>query len=280
MLKRYDSSWTMRAMVLIGLTFILEACGGGVPIRLRVDQFAVDVDLGDAIDNVESSLLAQGILPEGSRGIPAIWPSDLPRVQYDVDLTSPPVPVDLTPEPGGDNEDAYQAINQAGQIINRLEINRLVLRLERSDVSIPVPELQVQVADTLDADPNDRLAWFTIGRIEGSDGEDGGPKDLSSSLLKAVNRISTVKWVMRIVSFLCAFVAKPRSIPTSSLKSLVAYCGYVLSRRPPSSSILRVRHPLVLKSLRMQAPAVMTPQPIAVLSLPYFRGSVPGYIVP
>ena len=29
MLKRYDSSWTMRAMVLIGLTFILEACGGG-----------------------------------------------------------------------------------------------------------------------------------------------------------------------------------------------------------------------------------------------------------
>ena len=41
-------------------------------------------------------------------------------------------------------------------------------------MSIPVPELQVQVADTLDADPNDRLAWFTIGRIEGSDGEDGG----------------------------------------------------------------------------------------------------------
>ena len=184
MLKRYDSSWTTRAIVLIGLTFILEACGGGVPIRLRVDQFAVDVDLGDAIDNVESSLLAQGILPEGSRGIPAIWPSDLPRVQYDVDLTSPPVPVDLTPEPGGDNEDAYQAINQAGQIINRLEINRLVLRLERSDVSIPVPELQVQVADTLDADPNDRLAWFTIGRIEGSDGEDGGPKDLEFQFIE------------------------------------------------------------------------------------------------
>ncbi len=184
MLKRYDASWKVRGVILIALTFLLEACGGGIPVRLRVDQFAVDVDLGEAIDNVESSLLAQGILPEGSRGIPAIWPVDLPRVQYDVDLTSPPVPVDLTPEPGGDNEDAYRAINQAGQIVNRLEINRLVLRLERSDVSIPVPELQVQVADTLDADPNDRLAWFTIGRIEGGDDDGGQVKDLEFQFIE------------------------------------------------------------------------------------------------
>lgn len=174
--------WKLKGLALIATTFILEACGGGIPVRLRVDQFAVDVDLGEAIDNVESSLLAQGILPEGSRGIPAIWPSDLPRVRYDVDLTSPPVPVDLTPEEGGENEDAYKAINQAGQIVNRLEINRLVLRLERSDVSVPLPELEVQVADTLDADPNDRLAWFTIGRIEG--GEPGQAQDLEFEFLE------------------------------------------------------------------------------------------------
>ena len=96
----------------------------------------------------------------------AVWPDYLPRVQYDVDLTSPPVPVDLTPEEGGENEDTFKAINQAGQIVNRLEINRLVLRLERADFNVPLPELEIQVADTLDADPNDRLAWFTIGRIE------------------------------------------------------------------------------------------------------------------
>jgi hypothetical protein len=166
MSNRYSYSWTLRGVALFAMTFILEACGGGIPVRLRVDQFSVDVDLGEAVDSVESSLLAQGILPEGSRGIPAVWPEYLPRVQYDVDLTSPPVPVDLTPEEGGENEDAYKAINQAGQIVNRLEINRLVLRLERADFNVPLPELEIQVADTLDADPNDRLAWFTIGRIE------------------------------------------------------------------------------------------------------------------
>ena len=176
MLSTKNIRWKFQTGTIIALCWLLEACGGGIPVRLRVDQFAVDVDLGDAIERAESELLAQGILPEGSRGIPAIWPSDLPRVQYTVDLTSPPVPVDLTPEEGGENEDAYRAINQAGQIVNRLEINRLILRLERSDVSVPLPELEVQVADTLDADPNDRLAWYTIGRIDR--GEVGVLQDL------------------------------------------------------------------------------------------------------
>ena len=169
MMNRSTRRWKLKGIALIAMTFILEACGGGIPVRLRVDQFFVDVDLGEAIGSVESSLLAQGILPEGSRGIPAIWPDYLPRVQYEVDLTSPPVPVDLTPEEGGENEAAYEAINKAGQIVNRLEINRLVLRLERADFNVPLPELEIQVADALDADPNDRLAWFTIGRIEAAE---------------------------------------------------------------------------------------------------------------
>ena len=57
------------------MTFMLEACGGGIPVRLRVDQFSVDVDFGEAVDTVESSLLAQ-ILPKG-REVFTIWPEDL-----------------------------------------------------------------------------------------------------------------------------------------------------------------------------------------------------------
>ena len=111
-------------------------------------------------------------------------------------------------------------------------------------MSIPVPELQVRVADTLDADPNDRLAWFTIGRIEGSDGEDGGPKDLEFQFIEGGESYLNGQMGDEDREFLCAFVARPRSTPTSSLKSPRGLLRVRFITGLPSS-ILRVRHPLV-----------------------------------
>src|SRR3546814_9103350 len=63
----------------------------------------------------------------------------------------------------------YDDINKAGDIIQRIEINKFVLRVEVSSLTIDLPELRLQIADTKDANPDDRLAWYTVGLLPGTD---------------------------------------------------------------------------------------------------------------
>ena len=78
-------------------------------------------------------------------------------------MSTPPIAVDLTPDPDDPNADKYADISQAEGVGTRIELNRLVLRVEQSNVSVALPMLRVQVARDKDADPDDRLAWRTIG---------------------------------------------------------------------------------------------------------------------
>ena len=52
-------------------------------------------------------------------------------------------------------------------MVQRIEINDLILRIERSNLSIDLPSLELQVADKVDAHPDDRRAWATVGVLEG-----------------------------------------------------------------------------------------------------------------
>ena len=75
--------------------------------------------------------------------------------------------MDLTPEPGTDEAKKYEDINQAKKAVKRIEINDFFLRIEQSNLSVPVPEMSLQIADERDADPDDRLAWFTFPVLMG-----------------------------------------------------------------------------------------------------------------
>ena len=156
-------------LVLVSACF-LEACGGGVPVRLRIDEFTMEVELDEAVDKAYGQFLAQGFLGEQTNGIPEIWPDNLPDIRYRAQLATTPVPVDLTPEasmPEGETppegEGKYDKINKVGDAIRRIEINRFILRMEQSTLTLGLPELRLQVADDAQARPDDRLAWRTVG---------------------------------------------------------------------------------------------------------------------
>lgn len=175
-------SWINLALLVLAAS--QTACGGGIPVRLRIDEFTMELALDDLVDQALADFKGQGLFPAETEALPELWPQSLPDIKYRALLAAPPVPVDLTPEDtggggsgggggvgGGDGTDGlidpekYEMINKAEAAINRIELNRLILRIEQSTLSIALPELRFQVADEPDADPNDRLAWETIGRM-------------------------------------------------------------------------------------------------------------------
>ena len=66
---------------------------------------------------------------------------------------------------GDPNFEEFELINLVADAINRIELNRFVLRIDRSNLNITLPELELQIADDKDADPEDRFAWRTVGKI-------------------------------------------------------------------------------------------------------------------
>lgn len=149
---------------------LMSACdSGGVPIRLRIDEFTLDLELDEMVQDSLQEFKALGLFPPETQYLPEIWPASLPAVQYRMGLSAPPIPVDLTPEPGSDDEDKYKDIAAAAGVVKRIELNRLVVRIEASSINVALPEMRLQVADDKDADPEDRLAWHTIGTIPGAE---------------------------------------------------------------------------------------------------------------
>ena len=158
------------ASVLLLTALLLGACdSGGVPIRMRIDEFSVDLELDEMVANSLQEFQALGLFPAETQYLPEIWPDSLPAVKYRILLAAPPIPVDLTPEPGSEEEKKYEDIGAAAGVVKRIELNRLVVRIEASSINVALPEMRLQVADDKEADLEDRLAWRTIGVIPGAE---------------------------------------------------------------------------------------------------------------
>lgn len=154
---------------LLAFSSQLLSCGAGVPVQLRIDEFSIDVNTEDWISVAEDTLKSTGFLPSDAVGIPEMWPNSLPDIKYDLEIVSPAIPIDLTPEADTEADAAqYEQINTAQKVVNRIEINELILRVDRSNLSIDLPTLELQIADTPDAHPDNRRAWTTIGILEGA----------------------------------------------------------------------------------------------------------------
>jgi hypothetical protein len=146
----------------------LPACGGGVPVELRIDEFQFELSVDSLLGDLGTQLAGAGIL--GGGALPEIWPNKdhgdlLPDINYTLPLKTEPIAVDLTPPSDSPDYDKYKKINEAGKVVNRIEINRLVLRIEQSTLTIAVPELRLQMADEPTASPDDREAWYTLGKL-------------------------------------------------------------------------------------------------------------------
>ena len=144
---------------------LLTGCGAGVPVQLVVDEFTIDLSLDDALDNVSTQLL-----PPDSPGLPERWPDEFPDICWDALLTTNPDTggrVDLTPDPDEDPQlaEAFGPVNDG--LVDRIEIDRLVVRVETNTLNVPLPVVEVQAADAIDASPDDRRAWRTVGAVGG-----------------------------------------------------------------------------------------------------------------
>ena len=157
-------------VVTLSILLLMSACSSsGIPITLRIDEFTMDLDVDELLSGSIDELRSVGLIGPETAFLPELWPDSLPDVTYRVLLSTDPVDVDLTPEPGSEDEDKYDDISKAEGVVTRIELNRLVLRVETSSISVALPELRVQVAREKDADPQDRLAWRTIGGVSGAE---------------------------------------------------------------------------------------------------------------
>jgi hypothetical protein len=153
------------------LIVLSAACGGGVPLQIRIDDLTMELPLDEAVEGAYQQFLASGFLSAETPALPELWPDSLPDIVYKTRLLTPAIPVDLSPEPPAEGEepdpdaDKYAQINDAKNAIQRIEMNKFVLRIEQSTLSVTLPELFLQIADKKDANPKDRLAWWTVGRL-------------------------------------------------------------------------------------------------------------------
>ncbi len=156
----------MKRFLLLAL-ILLCSCGGGVPIELVLDEFAIGLSLDDALSSVSPSLL-----PPDSPGLPERWPAEFPNICWDALVTTDPDDggrVDLTPDPEADPSaaEAFGPVNDG--LVDRIEIDRLVVRVETNTLNVPLPVIEVQAADDLMASGDDRRAWRTIGSVGGKE---------------------------------------------------------------------------------------------------------------
>jgi hypothetical protein len=142
----------------------LTGCGGGIPVRIRIDEFKMELSIDDLIDQALGSFKSQGLFPAETAALPVLWPASLPAIKYRASLAAPPVPINLS----SSSDPKYEMVNKATAVLRRIELNRLMMRVEQSSLTIGLPELRLQVADKFDADPDDRLAWEYVGRLPAS----------------------------------------------------------------------------------------------------------------
>ena len=162
----------VRSRLYPAVALLLAGCGAGVPIQLRLDEIDVDLSIDSSITAVEAQLAGRGLIPPESGGIPEQWPDELPDLCYELLVATNPDDggrLDLTPDPIKDPEAAerFKAINDG--IVDRIEIDQLILRVEQNSLNVDLPPIEVQAADDLNAQASDRRAWRTLGTIGGKD---------------------------------------------------------------------------------------------------------------
>ncbi|MEO1483330.1 MAG: hypothetical protein AAFU77_14580 [Myxococcota bacterium] len=151
---------------LIVLGLLLSGCGAGVPVTIRVDEFTFDFDLEDVADLLEDELASSGVLPAGLDQLPEIWPASLPPIDYSTTFATPPLAVDLNPEPDDPDFEKYEELNRYADAIRRVEVNDIVIRSDENAAPIDFPALTIQLAASPDSEESDRRAWFTVGSTE------------------------------------------------------------------------------------------------------------------
>lgn len=144
-------------------------CGGGVPIQLRFDDFLFVLEADQVLGGLE-----ERFLPPGSPAFPERWPEGFPDVCFDQLVTTDPDlggRVDLTPaSTSSDAEGIGGLLEQVNDgFIERIEIDRAIIRVERNSMNIPLPPIQLQAADEIDAEDEERRAWRTMGVVGGDD---------------------------------------------------------------------------------------------------------------
>lgn len=135
------------------------------------------IDIDKFSDDITNELVRRGVLPPGVDFIPEVWPASLPDVKYSSPLKTSPYRIDLSPDtitPGSSDE----LIKVLTDAVYRVELNRVVVRVEQNTANIPIPEMSIQVADDKDADPSDFSAWQTVGIFPGIEAETVGDVDL------------------------------------------------------------------------------------------------------
>lgn len=161
----------MRAQVVpVVWALLASACGGGVPVTVRLDELTLDFVLDDAVAGIEEGLRGAGLIAPEAAGLPEVWPEELPPVCWATLVSSDevePLPVDLTPDPAVDPEGARTFAPVNDGLISRIELDRVVLRVEKNTSNVGLPPLEIQASDALMPDADDRRAWSTIGRLGG-----------------------------------------------------------------------------------------------------------------
>ncbi len=160
----------MKAVRSIALLCLLSGCGAGVPVELVLDEILFDLSVDDAVGDLADQLRGSGLLPAATETLPERWPVELPDACFEVLLATDPDAggrLDLTPDAEADPDaaDDFGPINSG--LVERIELNRLVIRVEENTLNVALPPIEVQVADAYDADPKDRRAWRTVGRVGG-----------------------------------------------------------------------------------------------------------------
>ena len=157
----------MRSFLLALLVGLISACGTGVPIQVRIDDFTTTLDLAKTTAFLEATLKAQGVLAPESAGLPELWPASLRNIEQTVDLSSSPQAINLNPNDPNQAK-KYAQLKQYTAALQRIEINKLILRFEDNTANIDIPSLQLQAAAGLTANADDNKAWLTIGTVPGS----------------------------------------------------------------------------------------------------------------
>lgn len=177
------------AMAAMATLFTLASgCGAGVPVQLKLDEFDFELSIDDTVDTLIGELRTQGTLPPEASDLPEEWPSELPTVCFDILATTNPDDggrIDLTPDPDEDPEAAetFKPINDG--LVERIELDRLVVRVEQNTLNVALPPIEIQAADDKDADTDDRRAWRTVGSL-------GGPSIGAGCGAKETDRIEAL----------------------------------------------------------------------------------------
>ncbi|MEE2960224.1 MAG: hypothetical protein VYA34_05720 [Myxococcota bacterium] len=167
-------------VVILGL-FSLNGCGGGIPVQVRTDQMTVPFNLDFAREAAGDLLKSHGILAEKSE-MPTQWSENLPNIEILRAVSSPPVGfsfTELLDQTVGGNEKSVEMITDATNIIRRVELNSLKLRIDENSLTMALPPIKLQLADKKDAKSYDKEVWRTIGYIEKVEAGKVGDKEFT-----------------------------------------------------------------------------------------------------